>query len=175
MTPFEYGHASVLQSLGLEKVAFKIPDRLKSFGRDFKEGLVGSPIQFGKELLSGKAFTRKGMMYEGLKAPRLFDKALLYGLPSYMGYNIMKSGDPDKAQQLGGLAASTLGTAAMYKPFGMLGSMLAMPALDRIGRGAVTVGQKLTGTYNTNPRNPYQQYQQQSMQRNMQPYNPQRQ
>jgi hypothetical protein len=171
MTPFEEGHFSMMRALGLEKVAFQAPGWLKGVGTSFKEGLIGSPVAFGKEVMSGKAFTGKGMLAEGLRAPGMFNKALLYGLPTYMGYNIMKGNDPDKAQQLGGLAASTLGTAAMYKPFGMLGGMLAMPALDRIGRGAVTVGQKLTGTFNSNPRNPYQQYQQQ----NTQPYNPQRQ
>jgi hypothetical protein len=132
--------------------------------------MVGEPVNFGKEIMSGNAFKRDSMMHQGLKAPTMFDKALLYGLPAYMGYQTMKSDAPDKAQQLGGLALGTIGTNALYRPLGVVGSMLAYPVLDRIGRGAVNVTQKATGTFGqTNQQNPYQRFQQRNPQLQQQP------
>jgi hypothetical protein len=132
--------------------------------------MFGEPINFGKELMSGKGFSSGSMMHQGMQAPHLLDKALLYGLPAYLGYRTMKSDDPDKAQQLGGLAVSTLGTNALYRPLGMVGSMAAFPILDRIGRGAVNVAQKATGTFGqTDPQNPYASYQKNNPQQQQQP------
>jgi hypothetical protein len=100
----------------------------------------------------------------------MLDKALLYGLPAYMGYQTMKSDAPDKAQSIGGLALGTLGTNALYRPLGMVGSMVAYPVLDRIGRGAVNVAQKATGTFGqSDPQNPYQRFQQRNPQGQPQP------
>jgi hypothetical protein len=183
MTPFETGRADTFAALGLEKVALvmpRLPSGAATVGRAVgnvsktvakepglgfwghaKRTVVGQPVEAMKQIGSGKAFKGDGLFAEGLKAPRMFDKALLYGLPAYMGYNILKGNDPDKAQQIGGLAASTLAGNALWGPFGMLGGVVAMPIADRIGRGAVNIGQKLTGTFDSDPQNPYRQYQQQ--------------
>lgn len=183
MTSFETGRADVFTALGLEKVALVMPHLPPSaatagraaagvaktvggepplgFWRGVGRNLWGQPRKAMKEIGAGTAFTSKGLFAEGLKAPTLFTKGLLYGIPAYMGYNILKSNDPDKAQQLGGLTASTLAGNALWGPFGMIGGALAMPIADRIGRGAVNIGQKLTGTFDADPQNPYHQYQQQ--------------
>jgi len=190
MTPFETGRADVFSILGLEKLALVMPHVVSNaaknvvspgglgraaagvaktvgeeppigFWKGVGRNLWGQPIKAVKEIGSGKAFKSEGLFAEGLKAPKLWHKALLYGLPAYMGYNILKSNDPDKAQQLGGLAASTFAGNALYGPLGMIGGALAMPIADRIGRGAVNIGQKLTGTFDTDPQNPYNQYTQQ--------------
>jgi hypothetical protein len=131
------------------------------FWKGVGRNLWGQPVKAIKEVGSGKAFTSQGLFAEGMKAPNLLTKGLLYGLPAYMGYNIMKSDDPDKAQQLGGLAASTVVGNAMWGPLGMIGGALTMPIADRIGRGAVNLGQKVTGTFDSNSQNPYRGYQQQ--------------
>lgn len=183
MTPFESGWDDVISALGLTKTALAVPPAAASqlagkamstgvnaatktpWYTSVRKGAIGEPINFGKELLSGKAFTREGMMYDGLRARSTMDKALLYGLPAFMGYQTMKSDAPDKAQQMGGLVASTLGTNALFRPFGMLGSMLAYPALDRIGRGAVNVAQKATGTFGqSDAQNPYASFQRKQQQ-----------
>ena len=186
MTPFETGRADVFSTLGLEKVALVMPHLppaaatvgraaggvAKTVGEEAPVGfwkgvgrnLWGQPGKAFKEVGEGKAFTGKGLFAEGLKAPTLFTKGVLYGIPAYMGYNILKGNDPDKAQQLGGLAASTLAGNAMWGPFGMLGGAAVMPIADRIGRGVVNLGQKLTGTFGSDPQNPYHQYQQQQRQ-----------
>lgn len=191
MTPFEEGWNEVYQSLGLSKVALAIPlsavqtaqRALGQAGRNIGETavkqpwhtslrkfMIGEPINFGKELLSGNAFKRDSMMHQGMRAPKMLDKALLYGLPAYMGYQTMKSDAPDKAQSIGGLALGTLGTNALYRPLGMVGSMVAYPVLDRIGRGAVNVAQKATGTFGqSDPQNPYQRFQQRNPQEQPQP------
>jgi hypothetical protein len=187
MTPFEEGWNEVYQSLGLLKVALVIPPgtvaRAGQAGKSLVEAgakqpwhtslrkfMIGEPINFGKEIMSGNAFKRDSMMHQGMKAPKMLDKALLYGLPAYMGYQTMKSDAPDKAQSIGGLALGTLGTNALYRPLGMVGSMVAYPVLDRIGRGAVNVAQKATGTFGqSDPQNPYQRFQQRNPQGQPQP------
>lgn len=165
MTPFEAGQLDTLKSLGIVKEAFSIPPWLRTAGRNFKEGFIGSPGKFLKELRQGKAFKREGMIAEGFKPRGAIEAGLFYGIPSYQGYSIMKSNDSDKAQQLGGMATSNLAMLGAYRPFGMLGGILAAPFADRLGRGAVTIGQKLTGTYGTKSQNPYYDYQQQQFQR----------
>jgi hypothetical protein len=183
MTPFETGRADTFAALGLEKVAFAVPHLppaaatagraagnvsktvAKEPGLGFwghaKRTLIGQPLEAMRQIGSGKAFKGDGLFAEGLKAPKLWEKGMLYGIPAYMGYNILKGNDPDKAQQIGGLAASTLAGNALWGPLGMVGGMVAMPIADRIGRGAVNIGQKLTGTFGSDPQNPYHQYQQQ--------------
>jgi hypothetical protein len=184
MTPFETGRADTFSALGLEKVALVVPHIppaaaatagraagnvsktvAKEPGLGFwghaKRTLIGQPLEAMRQIGSGKAFKGDGLFAEGLKAPKLWEKGMLYGIPAYMGYNILKGNDPDKAQQIGGLAASTLAGNALWGPLGMVGGMVAMPIADRIGRGAVNIGQKLTGTFGSDPQNPYHQYQQQ--------------
>jgi len=184
MTPFDAGWNEVYTSLGLTKVALSVPPgTVAQVGKavsgavakqpwhtTLRKAIIGEPVNFGKEIMSGKAFSSGSLMHEGLKAPKLMDKALLYGLPAYMGYQTMKSDAPDKAQQLGGLAAGTLGTNALFRPLGMIGSMAAYPVLDRIGRGAVNVAQKATGTFGQNDtQNPYHRFQQKHPQLEQQP------
>jgi hypothetical protein len=184
MTPFEAGWNEVYVSLGLTKVALGIPPGTvaqagKTIGETaakqpwhttLRKAIVGEPLRFGKEVMEGKAFSSGSMLHEGLKVPKLMDKALLYGLPGYMGYQTMKSDAPDKAQQIGGLALGTLGTNALFRPFGMLGSVAAYPVLDRIGRGAVNVAQKATGTFGqADKQNPYYRFQQSHPQLEQQP------
>lgn len=184
MTPFEQGRQDTFLSLGLEKVALIIPRvtpaTVSTVGRaganvgktmakepnvgfwgNVRRSAIGRPIEAIKQIGSGKAFSRGGLFAEGFEAPKLWHKALLYGLPAYLGYDILKGNDPDKAQQLGGLAASTLAGNALFGPLGMVGGAIAMPIADRMGRGLVNIGQKLTGTFGSDVQNPYHQYMQQ--------------
>lgn len=185
MTPFEAGWNEVYQSLGLSKLAFAAPpvgatariarqavasSTKQPWHTAVRKFFVGEPINFGKELISGNAFKRDSLLHQGLKAPKLLDKALLYGFPAYMGYQTMKSDAPDKAQQLGGLTAATIGGNALYRPLGMIGGLVSYPILDRIGRGAVNVAQKATGTFGqTDTQNPYSQFQKSHPQLQQQP------
>lgn len=184
MTPFEQGRENTFLFLGLEKLALVMPRITPSavstagrvganigknvakepspgFWSNVRESAIGHPIEAIKQIGSGKAFTREGIFAEGFKAPKLWQKGLLYGIPAYLGYNVLKSNDPDKAQQLGGLAASTIAGNALFGPLGMLGGAIAMPIADRMGRGLVNIGQKLTGTFDSDTQNPYHQYMQQ--------------
>jgi len=165
MTPYETGRADTFAALGLTKEAFVAPPWLKTMGTNFKEGLIGNPKKFFGEVRQGKAFGSEGMIRKGLKPHGALEAGLFYGLPAVQGYGIMKSNDSDKAQQLGGMAASNMAMLAAYRPLGMLGGVVAAPIADRLGRGAVTVGQKLTGTYGAHSQNPYQSYQQQQYQK----------
>jgi hypothetical protein len=184
MTPFETGREDIFLALGLEKIAFAVPhippaavatagrvganvgkniakEPGSGFWANVRQSAIGRPIEAIKQIGSGKAFTRGGIFAEGFEAPKLWQKGLLYGIPAYLGYNVLKSNDPDKAQQLGGLAASTLAGNALFGPLGMVGGAIAMPLADRMGRGLVNIGQKLTGTFDSNTQNPYHQYMQQ--------------
>jgi hypothetical protein len=152
---FQQGYNAGLRQLGIEKTALALPGwaarripGLKSFGRNVATNLVGQPKQFVKELRSGTAFGRDSLMAEGFKAPKLWQKALMYGFPAVSAVQTLRSDDPNKANSIGGLIGSTvLGTAA-FGPFGMLGSIPASMAGDFIGQRLVRGSQRLLGIGN---------------------------
>jgi hypothetical protein len=96
---------------------------------------VGDPRRFAEEVVSGKALGKHGLIRDSLRAPGLLNKAMFYGLPAYEGVNIARDNEPDKAKRIGALAgATTLGLAA-FRPLGLLGSIGASYAGDRLGGG----------------------------------------
>ena len=114
-----------------------------------KRTLFGEIPEFYNELRQGTAFSpemklrgkgrelRSGLAYESLKAPGVLNKLLFYGWPAYDIYNTLKSpSGPGKAEQIGGLLASTPAWIAGWRPLGMVGSTIAASLAERVGRGA---------------------------------------
>jgi hypothetical protein len=170
-TPFEQGKHAAFTQLGLIKVAIPIPTGavapgllsrigggLSRFGGAVKRTLIGEPGKFVGELAKGKAFSSGGMMHHGIRdafsARNPLSLALNYGLPAYSLYGIMKSDSPDKPGQLGGFVGSTLGGAALSRPFGLVGGIAGSLIGHRLGAGAVHAGQRLTGTVPPEPQQP---------------------
>jgi hypothetical protein len=84
---------------------------------------------------------------------------LLYGLPAYESYKVMKGDAPDKAEQLGKILGGTALGLGTWRAFGLLGSMAATPVGEYIGAGAARAGRKAFGKEAPppQPRVPYWQ------------------
>lgn len=152
---YHQGYRAALQKLGLEKTAAlplrfagRIGPWLRNFGQEAATNLIGSPKKFYQELRAGTALGKDSTLASGFKAPELWQKGLMYGLPAADAVQTMRSADPDKAGALGGILGSTvLGTAA-FGPAGMLGSIPASFAGEAIGTRAVRGAQRLFGVGN---------------------------
>lgn len=141
MNYFQQGRYDTYESLGFTKTAIW-GSKPGWFGRI----ILGRPRQFWNELKSGRAFSSKkvwnptlqkherGLIREGLHAPRLIDKALWWGWPAWEAQKMIRSGSPDTAANLGGLAGSTLAFNALFPGVGMLGSSVASVPLEAAGR-----------------------------------------
>jgi hypothetical protein len=179
MTPFEQGQHDAFVQVGLIKTAIPLggPGILARAGSWLKPKalglgrmLFGQPKKFVGELAKGQALGKGGLIRQGLgsafSAKNPLSIALNYGLPAYQLYGIAKSNDPNKAEQIGGFAGSTLAGAAMSRPFGMVGSIAGSMLGSRIGSGVVGAGRKLLGKELPPPvqPNPEQLMQQQMQQ-----------
>lgn len=147
MTPRDVGRQEALSNLGLVKEAAGTPlfyraplkkrmwkwlsTKARGLGRSAGEMMIGSPRRFGREIASGRALAKGGLLRESFRAPDMLSKALFYGFPAYEAGSIMLDDDPNKARRVGAsLGGAALGLAA-WRPLGMVGSMGA----DYIGRG----------------------------------------
>jgi hypothetical protein len=152
---YHQGYSAALQQLGIEKIAFtplgwaaRVAPKFKNFGKGVVTNLFGQPKNFVKEWRAGKAFGPNSLMAEGFKAPKLWQKGLMYGLPAASAIQTMRSDDPDKAGTIGGLLGATaLGTAA-FGPLGMIGSLPASYAGEYIGKRFARGAQRMLGVGN---------------------------
>ena len=149
MDMYTQGQMDVLAQLGLVKTAGgvgwwaqKAVPTLGRWGKGLKEFAVGSPGQFGREIMSGRAFKPNSLIRQSMAAPKLWEKALFYGLPAYEAGSIALDKEPDKARRMGESVGGSLAGLATWKPLGMVGSMLAMPVGSRIGK---TIGGMVGG------------------------------
>jgi hypothetical protein len=180
MTPFEQGQHDAFVQVGLIKTAIpigpagagllsRVGGGLARFGRSAGRMLFGQPGKFVGELAKGQALSKGGLIQQGVRgafsAKSPLSIAFNYGLPAYQLYGIAKSNDPNKAEQIGGFAGSTLAGAAMSKPFGMVGSIAGSMLGQRIGSGVVGAGRKLLGKELPPPTQPNSE---QAMQQQMQ-------
>ena len=142
MTPFEYGYTTALRTYGMTKQAAgwgllgragtAIRNRMPSWG-SVGEFVYGSPRKFMGELRQGKAFSKGSLIRDSLKAEGPIAKTLFYGMPAVQGVNIMTDSGGNKTERLGDLAGQTIGGLAAWKPFGMVGSMVAGAGLGALG------------------------------------------
>jgi hypothetical protein len=152
---YHYGYSAALQQLGLAKTAAlplraagKIGPWLRNFGQDAATNIIGSPKKFYHELQAGTAFGKDSILASGFKAPELWQKGLMYGLPAVDAVQTMRSADPNKAEALGSLLGGTLAGTAAFGPVGMLGSIPASFAGEAIGGRMVRGAKKLFGVGN---------------------------
>jgi hypothetical protein len=152
---YQYGYNAALRQLGLEKNAAFFPGaaarfmpKLKSFGKAVGTNLFGQPKKFVGELRSGTAFGKDSLLAEGFKAPKLWQKALMYGLPAASAVQTLRSDDPDKAGSIGGLIGGTALSTAAFGPFGMLGAIPANYAGEFLGKRLVRGTQRILGVGN---------------------------
>jgi len=168
---YDRGYMDVLQQLGIEKTAAVVPRLnfgawaskavpvLKNFGKSVGQNLWGQPLNFAKEVQAGKALGKDSLIAEGFAAPKLWHKALMYGVPAISAVQTLRSDEPNKAQALGGLAGSVLLGTAAFGPLGMLGSIPASFAGEHLGRQLVRGTQRTLG-FGNRPTPQYTSYQQ---------------
>jgi hypothetical protein len=144
---YHHGYNAALHQLGLEKNAAFLP-KLKSFGKAVGTNLWGQPGNFVRELRSGTAFGKDSLLAEGFKAPKLWQKALMYGFPAVSAIQTLRSNDPDKAGAIGGLIGGTALSTAAFGPFGMLGAAPASFAGEFLGKRLVHGTQRIFGVGN---------------------------
>jgi hypothetical protein len=138
MSTYVQGYRQALTTYGLEKLANPVArwlaQRMPGFLHNFRVQTFGQPIKAFHQLRAGTLLGKGGLVRSGLSAPGMLNKTLLYGIPAGMAAYTMAGNDPDKYEQIGGLAAGTLMGNAAFGPLGMLGAMAAWPAGTAIGR-----------------------------------------
>ena len=126
--------------IGLEKfanpVARWVAQKAPSFLHNVRTNIIGQPVKAFNQAREGTLLGKGGLVRHGLSAPGMLNKTLLYGIPAGMAAYTAAGDDPDKYEQIGGLAVGTLAGNAMFGPAGMLGAMGGMALGDRIGRHA---------------------------------------
>lgn len=151
MNAYEQGRLDTLRSLGIVKEAslwgggVRLAKHYwpgvsrfgKNFATNFKNILIGSPFKAIDEIQAGKALAKGGLIRGGFSPgkglPGALFGGLMYGLPAYEGYQILKGNAPDKAEQLGKLIGGTAAGLGTWKAFGLLGSMAAAPLGSTLG------------------------------------------
>jgi hypothetical protein len=155
---YKQGYLNGLRQLNLEKLALtpigmtsKLGPTLRNFGQDVLTNVIGSPKKFWGELRAGTALGKDSILASGFKAPELWQKGLMYGLPAAEAVQVARSAEPDKAGALGGILGGTLLGTAAFGPAGMLGSIPASFAGEAIGSRVVRGAKKLFGVGNQPP------------------------
>jgi hypothetical protein len=137
---FNSGYREALAVMGAEKLANPVARWLvrkaPAFLHDVRTNIFGQPLRAYRELRAGRLFGKGGVGLHGLSAPTPWSKALLYGIPAGVGAYTLAGNDPDKYEQIGGLAAGTVLGGAALGPLGMLGMMGGMHAGNVAGRHA---------------------------------------
>jgi hypothetical protein len=141
---YEDGYRNALGVMGMQKYANPIArwlvQKAPGFLRSVRTQTIGQPIKAFQQLRAGKLFSKGGLGRSGLEAHGFWPKLLVYGIPAGMGAYTLAGNDPDKYEQIGGLAGATLLGGAAMGPLGMLGMMGGFQAgnvLGRHGGGAV--------------------------------------
>lgn len=135
---YDLGYRQAHAVLGIEKfanpVARWLVQKAPGFLHNVRTNVIGQPIRAFNQLRQGTLFSKGGLVREGLSAPSWKSKLLLYGIPAGMAAYTIAGDDPDKFEQVGGLATSTLAAGAAFGPLGMLGASAVMPITTRWGR-----------------------------------------
>jgi hypothetical protein len=170
MDMYSQGQMDALAQLGLVKTSAGAPamfmggkslvqramPTVKRWGRGLSNFAIGSPRQFGREMMSGKGFAPGSLLRQSMAAPKLWEKALFYGLPAYEAGSIALDKEPDKARRIGASVGGAAMGLATWKPLGMLGSMAAMPVGSYVGK---RLGGMVSGKPAMQPQaQPQQQY-----------------
>lgn len=159
-SPYKSGYQNALDSLGLTKIAVSVTQagavmplaqragqwlkaKLPAFGRNLKEMAIGSPVEFGREIVEGKAFAPKSLIHKSFQAPGMLNKLLWYGLPAYQAADILHSEGPNKAERMGGMLGGTVLGMGAFRPLGLVGSMALGTLGERAGEGIVRAGKSL--------------------------------
>jgi len=138
MSTYYTGYREALASIGLEKLANPVArwlaQKAPAFLHNFRVQTFGQPVKAFQQLRAGTLMGKGGLVRQGLSAPGLLNKTLLYGIPAGMAAYTAAGDDPDKYEQIGGLATGALMGNAAFGPLGMMGAMAAMPVGTAIGR-----------------------------------------
>jgi len=132
--------------------------------KDVGHGLVGHPIETGKQLLAGTAFKPEGILNlrKNLLGGGWLNRIMGIGIPAYGAIQALRGqGDPNEGRLSNALGAigSGLGFTLGFPAAGMLGVPYIAEAGHRLGKG---LGH-LLGSRPTPPPSP-QMYQQQMYQ-----------
>lgn len=140
ISAYEDGYRNALGTMGMQKYANPIArwlvQKAPGFLHSVRTQTIGQPIKAYQQLRAGKLFSKGGLGRSGLEAHGFWPKLLVYGIPAGMAAYTMAGDDPDKYEQVGGLAAGTLLGGAAMGPLGMLGMMGGFQAGDVLGRHA---------------------------------------
>lgn len=138
ISAYDTGYRQAHAALGLEKyanpVARFVTQNAPGFLHTLRTNVMGRPLLALKQLRAGNLLAKGGLAREGLRAPGLMSKLLLYGIPAGMAVYTMAGDDPDKFEQVGGLAAGTLLGNMAFGPLGMLGAMGGYAIGTPVGR-----------------------------------------
>lgn len=163
MFPYQQGRQDAVGLFGLSKTAEmnktalspKTLKMIKSWlptAKGVKRFFIGEPGKFVKELKGGKALSKGSLIREGFSAPDLLSKAMFYGLPALDVVSVARSDSPDKPGDIGSILGGTMGGMAAYRPFGLVGSILAGMGGSALGRGVVSAGRSIMNKPVQQPR-----------------------
>jgi hypothetical protein len=155
MFPYQQGQQDASAIFGVTKTAEmkkhalspKTLRRIKSWlptAKGVKRFFIGEPKKFVRELKGGRALSKGSLIREGFTAPDLLSKAMFYGLPALDVVSVARSDSPDKPGDIGSILGGTVGGMAAYRPFGLVGSILAGMGGSALGRGIVSAGRAIT-------------------------------
>jgi hypothetical protein len=156
-SPYKSGYQNALNSLGLTKIAVSVTQagaamplarragqwlkaKLPAFGRSLKEMTIGSPLEFGREIVEGKALAPRSLIRQSFHTPGMLNKLLWYGIPAYQAAGILQSQEPNKAERMGGMLGGTVLGMGAFRPLGLAGSMALGTLGERVGEGVVRAG-----------------------------------
>lgn len=146
---YQVGRRDAFLKLGMHKEAIAVGRtapllrRLGTWMRSkvpTKQGIqefaIGDPQRFAEELAQGKAFGKGSLVRSGFKAESPIEKATFYAMPALEAGSTIADDRGEKGRRLGEtLGGTALGLAA-WRPFGMVGSMVADTLGRRIGGAA---------------------------------------
>jgi len=95
--------------------------------------MFGDPRGAAREIFSGRAFKPGGMIRDAYKPTGLVSAAMMFGFPAYDAYKMIRDDEGDKTRRIGALLGSTALSMGAYRPFGMVGSMVASNIGSSIG------------------------------------------
>jgi len=146
---YKAGVVAGFQSLGLEKEAAGFAARaipkVTRWAKDVGTSIYGQPLKFLHQLRHGTAMAPGSVLREGFFPKSGLGKALTWGIPGAMALPVIKGNDPDKAEQLGGLAIGSALSNVAFGPLGGLGASLLYGPGEAIGKKVVGLGRGILG------------------------------
>ena len=146
---YHRGAHDMFLRLGMQKEAAgfmqALLPKMKSLGHAARVTMVGEPLKALQEIRAGKGFAPGSVMRSGLIPESHIGKALMYGIPAAQGASILAGNDPNKGEQLGGLAVGSALSSAAFGPLGGLGAAALYPIGESVGSGIMHAGKGLLG------------------------------